>query len=87
MFTDSQRHANCGVEDFVAKWTLIPCSYVCRYYRKGDKQKIAEAFHVGKVDDFPLPQWDYNVAPTTMQPIIRANRDTGARELVSLRWV
>jgi putative SOS response-associated peptidase YedK len=57
-----------------------------RYYRKGDKQKIAEAFHATKVDDFPLPPWDYNVAPTTMQPIIRASRDTGERELVQLRW-
>lgn len=42
-----------------------------RYYRKDDKQKIVEAFHVSKVDDFPLPPWDYNVAPTTMQPISR----------------
>jgi putative SOS response-associated peptidase YedK len=57
-----------------------------RYYRKSDKQKIAEGFHVSKVDDFPLPPWDYNIAPTTMQPIIRANRDTGERELVQLRW-
>ncbi len=53
-----------------------------RYYRKTDKQAIAEAFHVAQVDDFPLPPWDYNVAPTTMQPIIRASRDTGQRELV-----
>jgi putative SOS response-associated peptidase YedK len=59
---------------------------VCRYYRKSDKQKIAEAFHATRVDDFPLPPWDYNVAPTTMQPVIRASRDTGERELVSLRW-
>jgi putative SOS response-associated peptidase YedK len=57
-----------------------------RYYRKSDKQKIAEAFHATKVDDFPLPPWDYNVAPTRMQPVIRNNRDTGERELVSLRW-
>jgi putative SOS response-associated peptidase YedK len=57
-----------------------------RYYRKSDKQKIAEAFHASKVDDFVLPPWDYNVAPTSMQPIIRASRDTGERELVSLRW-
>ena len=57
-----------------------------RYYRRSDKQKIAEAFHATKVDDFPLPPWDYNVAPQTMQPIIRANRDTGERELVQLRW-
>jgi putative SOS response-associated peptidase YedK len=57
-----------------------------RYYRRSDKQKIAEAFHATQVDDFPLPPWDYNVAPTTMQPIIRNNRDTGDRELISLRW-
>ena len=47
-----------------------------RYYRKGDKQKIAEAFHANLVDDgTPSPPWDYNVAPTTIQPIIRNNRD------------
>ena len=58
-----------------------------RYYRKSDKQKIADAFHAKLVDDgTPNPPWDYNVAPTTMQPIIRANRDTGERELVQLRW-
>jgi putative SOS response-associated peptidase YedK len=58
-----------------------------RYYRRSDKQRIAEAFHAGLVDDgTPSPPWDYNVAPQTMQPIIRLNRDTGERELVSLRW-
>jgi putative SOS response-associated peptidase YedK len=57
-----------------------------RYYRRSDKQKIAEAFHVKQVGDFPLPPADYNVAPTTMQPVIRNNRDTGEREMVSLRW-
>jgi putative SOS response-associated peptidase YedK len=58
-----------------------------RYYRKADKQKIAEAFHARLVDDGTLsPPWDYNVAPTTIQPIIRNNRDTNERELVSIRW-
>jgi len=57
-----------------------------RYYRRSDKQRIAEAFHVAKVDDFALPPWDYNVAPTTFQPIIRNNRDTGEREMKLLRW-
>jgi|SRR5215472_224488 len=50
-----------------------------RYYRKSDKQKIAEAFHASSVDDFPMPPWDHNVAPTTQQPIIRNHRDTGER--------
>ncbi|HTF68944.1 MAG TPA: SOS response-associated peptidase family protein [Edaphobacter sp.] len=57
-----------------------------RYYRRSDKQKIAEVFHVSQVKDSPLPSWDYNIAPSTMQPIVRANRDTGERELVQLRW-
>lgn len=58
-----------------------------RYYRRSDKQRIAEAFKVGKLPDgFILPDWDYNVAPTTMQPVIRLNRDTGEREMVLMRW-
>jgi len=57
-----------------------------RYFRRSDKQHIAEAFKLGKLsDDFVLPP-DFNVAPTTFQPVIRANRETGARELVSMRW-
>jgi putative SOS response-associated peptidase YedK len=58
-----------------------------RYYRRSDKQRIAEAFKLGKLPDgFVLPDWDYNVAPTTMQPVIRLNRDTGEREMVLMRW-
>jgi len=57
-----------------------------RYYRRSDKQRIAEAFHLGKLpDDFVLSP-DFNVAPTTFQPVIRADRETGARELVMMRW-
>ena len=29
---------------------------------------------------------DYNVAPTTYQPIVRENRETGGRKLVLARW-
>jgi hypothetical protein len=58
-----------------------------RYYRKGDKQKIAEAFHATKVDDFVLPpvresrkkhgweeiekDWDF---PSNLQPIKIKNK-------------
>jgi putative SOS response-associated peptidase YedK len=57
-----------------------------RYYRRSDKQRLAEAFHLGVLPDgFVLPP-DFNVAPTTFQPVIRADRETGARELVSMRW-
>ena len=57
-----------------------------RYYRRSDKQKIAEAFHIAQVDGSVIPPWDYNVAPTTHQPVIRNNRETGERELVMMRW-
>jgi putative SOS response-associated peptidase YedK len=59
-----------------------------RYYRRSDKQRIAEAFHIhGSLSDMPLEAApDYNVAPTTRQPIIRNNRDTGEREMVAMRW-
>lgn len=41
-----------------------------RYYRRSDKQRIAEAFKVGKLPpSFELPP-DYNIAPSTLQPIL-----------------
>lgn len=58
-----------------------------RYYRRSDKQRIAEAFHLGQLPDgFVLPPWDYNVAPTTFQPVIRHSKETGSRELVLMHW-
>ncbi len=43
-----------------------------RYVRRSDKQKIAEWFHADpNPSDLPMPDADYNVAPTTHQPIIR----------------
>jgi putative SOS response-associated peptidase YedK len=33
-----------------------------------------------------VPEADYNVAPTTFQPVIRAAKETGERELVAMRW-
>ena len=57
-----------------------------RYLRRSDKQRIAEAFRLGRLpEDYPLPP-DYNVAPATFQPVIRLNRDTADREMVMMRW-
>jgi len=58
-----------------------------RYYRRSDKQRIAEAFNLGDLPiGFVLPEWDYNVAPSTFQPVIRQARETGDREIVLMRW-
>jgi len=54
-----------------------------RYVRRSAKQKIAEWFHVdGDLANLPMPDADYNIAPTTSQPIIRQSRETGEREMV-----
>ncbi len=58
-----------------------------RYYRRSDKQRIAEAYRLGEIPfDLILPDWDFNIAPTTFQPVIRHSRDTAQRELALMRW-
>ncbi len=58
-----------------------------RYVRQSDKGKIADYFHAKPHPaEFPLPGADYNVAPTTFQPIIRQSRESGEREMVLARW-
>ena len=55
-----------------------------RYYRRSDKQRIAEAFKLGKLPEgLVLPNWDYNVAPTTFQPVVRHNK----HEVAGVRWL
>ena len=56
-----------------------------RYYRRSDKQKIADAFRLGVPPTFEIMP-SYNVAPQTFQPIVRISEDTGQRELASMRW-
>jgi putative SOS response-associated peptidase YedK len=58
-----------------------------RYVRRGDKQKIAEWFHAeANPAELAMPDADYNVSPTTHQPIIRQSRETEQREMVLARW-
>ena len=58
-----------------------------RYVRRGDKQRIAEYFRATpQPAELPMTGEDYNVAPTTFQPIIRQSRETGDREMVLARW-
>jgi len=46
----------------------------------------SRAFHAKPAGELPIPETDYNVAPTIYQPIIRESRDTGEREIVLARW-
>lgn len=57
-----------------------------RYVRRSDKQRIAEWFHAEADNAELVPDADYNIAPTTYQPIIRESKETGRRKLVLARW-
>jgi putative SOS response-associated peptidase YedK len=61
-----------------------------RYLRSSDKKRLIETFRLhgqgGGSANVDLPPCDYNVSPTTKQPVIRHNRNSGERELVVMRW-
>jgi putative SOS response-associated peptidase YedK len=58
-----------------------------RTFRISNGRRIRDQFRItdpGDVpDDYP-PSW--NIAPTTIQPVVRLSRDTDQRELVPMRW-
>ncbi len=56
-----------------------------RYFSNSDKQKIAEMFQLRDAPDFALAA-NYNIAPTTFEPVVRIGRDSGERELELMRW-
>jgi putative SOS response-associated peptidase YedK len=54
-----------------------------RYVRRSDKQKIAEWFQAkNDTTSLPVPDADYNIAPSTHQPIIRQSKERKERETV-----
>jgi putative SOS response-associated peptidase YedK len=58
-----------------------------RYLRWSDKKRLAETFEIpGDLSQLAIAPVDYNIAPTTHQPVIRHNRKTGEREMVLMRW-
>jgi putative SOS response-associated peptidase YedK len=59
-----------------------------RYGRRADKQRIAEWMQTHNTDVFDdsyLAQ-SYNVAPQSLQPVVRLDSETGERELTIMRW-
>jgi putative SOS response-associated peptidase YedK len=56
-----------------------------RYRRRSDKQRIAEAFHVGMgLEELYLEPED-DIAPGSIQPVVLAN-ESGEREIALMRW-
>ena len=62
-----------------------------RYGRRGDKQRIAEWMQTHNTDAFD--EFDetnlapsFNVAPQSLQPVVRLDSETGKRELTVMRW-
>ena len=59
---------------------------VCgRYRSRAEKQQIAEEFRVRLADALYFCA-SYNIAPQTIQPVVRMSEDRDGRELVLMRW-
>jgi len=56
-----------------------------RYFRRADKQRIADAFRAWIPPTMELLP-SYNIAPSSMQPVIVEHRDTAERIVRLMRW-
>jgi putative SOS response-associated peptidase YedK len=59
-----------------------------RYGRRADKQRIAEWMQTHNTDVFDDSYLapSYNIAPQSLQPVVRLSSETGERELTIMRW-
>lgn len=59
-----------------------------RYGRRADKQRIAEWFQTHNTNVFDESTFapSFNVAPQSMQPVVRLDSESGSRELAIMRW-
>ena len=59
-----------------------------RYGRRADKQRIAEWMQTHNTDVFDDSYLapSFNVAPQSLQPVVRLDSETGKRELAIMRW-
>ncbi len=56
-----------------------------RFARKSTQQVLADWFGV-ELEDMPWFAPSYNVAPQSVQPVVRLSRDSGGREIALMRW-
>jgi putative SOS response-associated peptidase YedK len=61
---------------------LIMCG---RFARKSTQQVLADWFGV-ELEDMPWFAPSYNVAPQSVQPVVRLSRGSGGREIALMRW-
>lgn len=59
-----------------------------RYGRRADKQRIAEWMQARDTNVFDESYFapSFNVAPQSLQPVVRLDGETGERELTVMRW-
>src|SRR5579863_9378226 len=59
-----------------------------RYGRRADKQRIAEWMQTRNTDVFDDSYLapSFNVAPQSLQPVVRLDSELGQRELTIMRW-
>ena len=57
-----------------------------RYYRTPGKQALAEAFRAEAKGDESTYAPGYKIALTTIQPVLRQERETLQREIIRMRW-
>ena len=56
-----------------------------RFARKSTQEVLADWFGV-ELEDTPWFAPSFNVAPQSVQPVVRLSRDTGNREFALMRW-
>ena len=56
-----------------------------RFARKSTQEVLADWFGV-ELEDMPWFAPCFNVAPQSVQPVVRVNRDAGNREFALMRW-
>jgi putative SOS response-associated peptidase YedK len=56
-----------------------------RFARKSTQEVLADWFGV-ELEDMPRFAPSFNVAPQSVQPVVRVNRDAGNREFALMRW-
>jgi putative SOS response-associated peptidase YedK len=61
------------------------CSMCGRFARRSTQEVLADWLGV-ELEDMPWFAPSFNVAPQSVQPVVRLSRDTGNREFALMRW-